>query len=63
MGKGIAVQFLDPDEYRKDEYDIWIIRSAYCDRSSGFGWEIEKIDPNGGNIISNLRPVHWRNKK
>lgn len=26
-----------------------------------YGWEIDHIDPNGGDNLSNLRPLQWKN--
>jgi hypothetical protein len=61
--KAHAIIFFNPDDFRKDDYDIWIERKFFGDHESGFGWEAEKIDPKKGNDVSNLKPVHWRNKK
>lgn len=50
--------------FRKDQCTAWILRSAYGNRDSDYGWEIDHIttkDDGGGDELSNLRPLHWRN--
>lgn len=50
--------------YRKDKEGAWIKESEYGNRDSKYGWEIDHITPvsNGGDdILSNVRPLHWRN--
>lgn len=61
--KGVKVDAYDPDVWRKDKCDAWIRRSDYGDQSShvGYGWQIDHIDPNGGDDISNLQPLQWKN--
>jgi hypothetical protein len=59
--KGKIVADYDPNKYRKDQCDAWIAREKYGDRKSKLGWEIDHIDPNGGNDLSNLRPLQWEN--
>lgn len=61
--KGNIIGDFNPDEYRKDDFGTWIIRHAYDDLKSEFGWVIVRIDPNGGDDINNLKPVQWRNIK
>ena len=51
----------DPDKYRKDKYDKWIIRSEYGNRLSKLGWEIGPDDPRKGNEPENLIPLQWEN--
>src|SRR4030042_887831 len=59
--KGEIVPNYDGDKYRKDQCRAWIIRDKYGDRNSIYGWEIDHIDPNGGDDISNKRPLQWKN--
>lgn len=62
--KGLKVEGYNPDLYRQDYSGAWISRSAYGDRESIFGWEIDHVYPlsKGGNDEDiNLRPINWRN--
>ena len=51
----------DPNVWRKDQCGAWINRTDYGNRDSDYGWEIDHISPDGGDILSNLRPLHWKN--
>jgi len=59
--KGKIVANYDKDKYRKDQCGAWIIRTEYGNRDSLYGWEIDHIDPDGGDELSNLRPLQWEN--
>lgn len=59
--KGKIVPNNDPSIWRKDECGAWIGRSYYGNRNSEYGWEIDHISPGGPDILSNLRPLQWRN--
>lgn len=70
--KGIIVKDYDPKYYRKDACGAWIAWSAYSDKHSPFGWEIdhifpesrlqlEKVSQESIDDILNLRPLHWKN--
>jgi hypothetical protein len=59
--KGKIVPNYDKDKWRKDQCNAWIKRDKYGDRSSKYGWEIDHIDPEGGDALSNLRPLQWEN--
>lgn len=62
--KGTIVLGYDKDKYRKDECGAWMEYGNYGNRSSILSWEIDHITPvaNGGkDILSNLRPLQWRN--
>ncbi len=48
-------------EWRKDACGAWIEHNSYGNRSSPFGWEVDHINPNGGDGLDNLRPLHWKN--
>ena len=51
----------DDNVWRLDVYDSKIQRNEYGTRESIYGWEIDHIDPNGGDDISNLQPLQWEN--
>lgn len=59
--KGETVPSNSSDVYRKDACGAWIARNHYGNRQSQYGWEIDHIDPDGGEELSNLRPLHWLN--
>jgi len=59
--KGKIVANYDKDKYRKDQCDAWITRTEYGNRGSLYGWEIDHILPEGGDNLSNLRPLQWKN--
>ena len=50
--------------FRKDQCEAWIRFDDYGNRNSKYGWEIDHIKPvseGGKDILSNLRPLHWKN--
>jgi len=51
----------NPAQWRKDQCGAWLSFSEYGNRESDLGWEIDHIDPNGGDELSNLIPLHWIN--
>ena len=51
----------DPNVWRKDQCGAWLNRAAHGDRNSKWGWEIHHINPNGGDGMANLMPLHWEN--
>ena len=59
--KGKQVGNNDSKVWRKDDCGAWIKKSQHGDRESQYGWEIDHIDPNGGDDISNKRPLQWQN--
>jgi hypothetical protein len=59
--KGTIDQNNDPAVWRKDACTAWMTFAQYGNRSSPYGWEIDHINPNGGDDLSNLRPLHWKN--
>ena len=52
----------DPRLFRKDACGAWIRRNEYGTRDSTWGWEVDHIYPGGGEKLSNLQPLHWKNK-
>ena len=59
--KGRIISENHPNIWRKDECGAWIQRASHGDRNSDFGWEVDHINPNGGDNLSNLRPLQWIN--
>ncbi len=59
--KGKVVSDNDKNLWRKDDCDAWIRRNDYGNRNSQYGWEIDHINPGGGDDLSNLRPLQWQN--
>ena len=59
--KGKTISGADKDKWRKDQCNAWIQRGKHGDRASKYGWEIDHINPKGGNDLSNLRPLQWEN--
>jgi hypothetical protein len=51
----------DPNVWRKDDCTAWMKRSLHGNRESEYGWEIDHIDPDKGDDLSNLRPLQWKN--
>lgn len=61
--KGQTVAPYDPRSWRKDDCGAWMQRSKYGDRNSPFGWEISKLSPDEPDVVSNFRPLHWKNNE
>lgn len=59
--KAKVVDGNDPNVWRQDVCGAWIGWQFYGDRDSQYGWEIDHINPNGGDQLSNLRPLQWEN--
>jgi hypothetical protein len=59
--KGTIISGYDYSLYRQDVCKAWMDRKQYGNRDSILGWEIDHIDPNGGDSLSNLRPLQWKN--
>jgi hypothetical protein len=50
--------------FRKDQCGAWIQYKEHWNRNSKYWWEIDHITPEanwGTDILSNLRPLHWKN--
>ena len=46
---------------RVDTCGTTIKYSEYGNRDSKQGWEIDHVDPNGGDNLSNLQALQWEN--
>ena len=63
--KALKVNSNDPNIYRKDKCGAWIKKSLHASTGT-FGWEIDHIKASangGGNQLSNLQPLHWKNNR
>ena len=59
--KGQKISGKNPDDVRQDACGTEMHRNDHGDRGSQYGWEIDHIDPNGGDELSNRRPLQWEN--
>jgi len=62
--KATIVPNYDPNVWRKDHCGAWINRSSHNGKRENpvdYEWEIDHINPNGGDDVSNLRPLQWKN--
>ena len=59
--KAQKVEGQDPNKWRKDVCNAWIGWIQFGNRDSQYGWEMDHIDPNGGDDTSNLQPLQWQN--
>lgn len=63
--KAKAIDGYDPSKWRQDFAGAWIQKDQYGIQSP-LGWEIDHMIPRshgGGDEISNLFPLHWRNNE
>ncbi|UKE83666.2 HNH endonuclease signature motif containing protein [Pectobacterium colocasium] len=62
--KGAIVEGISEHFFRKDQCGAWMSRAEYGNRDSDEGWEIDHIktkSSGGTDILSNLRPLQWKN--
>ncbi|MDE7402279.1 MAG: HNH endonuclease [Muribaculaceae bacterium] len=62
--KGIKIEGLDPDLYRKDVAGALMIFTKFNDHTDEYGWSIDHIYPiamGGDDNPVNLRPMHIEN--
>ena len=61
--KGDPAPGRDPDKWRLDIFGRLMQFSDWGDRDSEYGWErdhIVRVRHGGMDVLSNLRPLHWR---
>lgn len=59
--KGIPVEGQNKALFQADACGALIGWGHYGNRNSEYGWEVDHINPNGGDDLSNLRPLQWQN--
>jgi hypothetical protein len=59
--KGRAIYLRNSDMFREDDCGTLMEFHQYGNRNSTIGWEIDHINPNGGDELSNLQPLNWKN--
>lgn len=59
--KGRIVEKNDPALWRMDTCGAWMGKAHYGNRDSQYGWEVDHINPNGGDGLANLQPLQWEN--
>ena len=57
FAKGKVISGKPKSDWREDACGNTIARSEYGNEKSPYGWEVDHIYPNGGNGMSNLRPL------
>lgn len=59
--KGRVIPDFASDIWRWDVCGTVMKRSEHGNRNSKYGWEIDHINPNGNDSLSNLQPLQWEN--
>ena len=59
--KGKIIPDFDAGTWRRDVCGTPLKKSEYGNRQSKYGWEIDQINPNGGDQLSNLQTLQWEN--
>ncbi len=61
--RGHVIPGHDPALWRYDDAGNVILFTAYGDRASEYGWELDHIvrrADGGSSTLDNLRPLHWK---
>lgn len=61
--KGEEIPGRDPDTYRQDPCGRVMEKDEYGNTDSAYGWEMDHIDPNGGDGLPNLQPLHYKTNR
>ena len=61
FNKGKEIPGLNASEWRFDACGTKIRLQDHGDTSSEYGWEIDHINPRGGDEIGNLQSLQWEN--
>ena len=59
--RGRAMPYQDSTIWRKDQCGAWMMRDAYEQEHSDYGWNIRSILPGDSGALEHLRPFHHKN--
>lgn len=51
----------DPTEWRQDQCGAWLLREAYDQGHSAYGWKVVNTSLDGADTLENLQPLHLSN--
>lgn len=59
--RGRSMPDQDSTVWRKDQCGAWMMRDAYEQEHSDYGWKIRSILPGDSGALEHLRPFHYEN--